>query len=284
MLSNIITKVNTRILSLLIGKEASLSDIARQTKTTKANTFKALKFLENNDIVRKNIYGRSHVYRFNFLHPNSEHIINLISKEKNERYNKKLKNLPLLVHCFLENALNGNYRGCIFFGSSIISDKYKDIDIFIILKNKDKIREIEKKLRIINKNLSAIFGTLEELEQGLKNQDMLYKNIIDGIVFGVNVIKIKHMVLFLRKKDIRERFILAYREILSCLEFKEKEYQEAHLEKGVIDLIYTILNYLDSSPKNDNDALSLFKQQLNKNKPKTIKEAIGLIEEYAWIL
>ncbi len=284
MLSKIITKVNDRILSLLIRKEASLSDIARQTKTTKANTFKALKFLESHDIVRKNIYGKSHIYRFNFLNSNSEYILKSIVKEKSENYNKKLKNLPLLVHYFLENALNSNYKGCIFFGSSIMQDKYADIDIFIILKNKDKAKEIEKKLKTINKNLSPILGTLEELEQGLKNQDMLYKNIIDGIAFGIDVITIKYREIFLRKKDIKDRFILAYREILSCLEFKEKEYQKAHLEKGAIDLIYAILNYFDFSPKNDNDALSLLKQKLNKNKPKTIKDALDFIKEYVGIL
>ena len=69
MLSKMIKTINWRILTYLIEKgEASLSDIARETKTTKANTFYGLKDLVSLDIVRKTIKGRTHLYRFNILY------------------------------------------------------------------------------------------------------------------------------------------------------------------------------------------------------------------------
>ena len=92
MLSKIVKGINWRILTFLIEREASLSDIARETGTTKANTFHALKKLENYDILRKKIQGRTHIYRFNFLHPQARYIINLAGEEKTMMYNKKLKN------------------------------------------------------------------------------------------------------------------------------------------------------------------------------------------------
>ena len=283
MLSEIITKLNWRILKFLIKREASLSEIARQTKTTKANTSNVLKLLEKYDIVRKNIQGRTHIYRFNFLHSQSKYFIDIFNEEQREEYNKKLTNIPKLMHSFLKNALSDNYKGCIFFGSSL-TEKYNDIDILIILKNKENTKEIEKKIKLIEKKLSPIFGTLKDLEQGIKARDMLYKNIINGISFKIDITHLKYKEIFLRKEDIIERFILAYRELLSCLEFKEKHYQKIHLEKGIMDFIYSILNYFDIFPKNDHEAIFLFKKELKESKPKTIKEALSIIKRYLWIL
>ena len=284
MLSKIITKLNLRIVNFLINNQANLSEIARKTNITKANTFKALKEISSLDIVRKTIIGKSHLYRFNFLHPKAKDILNIIEEKQKASYNEKLNNLPILTHSFLQNSLKQNYQGCIFFGSSINAN-YKDIDIFILLKSKRNTKEIGNKLKLIEKKVSPLFGSKEELETGIKNQDMLYKNIANGIYFGdLNIINIKCKELFLRKKDIVERFIMGYGDVLSCLEFPEKDYIKVHLEKGVMDLIYSILNYYDFFPKNDKEAINLFKSKLNETKPKSVKFAIKIIQKYAWIL
>ena len=283
MLSKIVTGINWRILTFLIEREASLSDIARETRTTKANTFHTLKKLEDYDIVRKTIQGRTHVYRFNFLHPQARYIINLAEEEKTITYNKKFQNLPVMIHTFLFQALKVNYKGCIFFGSSI-TETFKDIDLFVILREKKNTSEIEKKIKFINNKISVLFGSEEEFMNGIRNQDMLYKNILNGISFGLDITSIKYQNAFLKKEDIKERFIIGYREVLSCLEFKEKTYQRMHLEKGVMDMIYAILNYLDFTPRNDKEAVSLFKIKLKNKKPKTIKEAVSIAHKYAWML
>lgn len=283
MLSKIVTGVNWRILTFLIEREASLSDIARETGTTKANTFHTLKKLESYDILRKKIQGRTHIYRFNFLHTQARSIINLALEEKAMTYNKKLKNLPVIIHTFLFQALKVNYMGCIFFGSSI-TGTFKDIDIFVILKEKRNTSEIEKKIKLINNKISVLFGSEEEFINGIKNQDMLYKNILGGIPFGLDIISIKYQDAFLKKEDIKERFMIGYREVLSCLEFKEKTYRRTHLEKGIMDMIYAILNYFDLAPRNDKEAISLFKINLKNQKPETIKGAVSLAHKYSWML
>ena len=282
MLSKLITKkVDWRILNFLISEEASLSEIARKTKTTKANTFHTLKRLENIDLVRKTIHGKTHVYRFNFIHSLAKKIINIIEEEERSRYNSKLNNLPSLLHSFLSASLKKDYLGSIFFGSSL-EGKYRDIDIFIILKDKKSAKAIERKIKLIDKKLAPIFGREKELKIGIENKDMLYKNILNGITFGYNAKALKYNDYFLRKKDIKERYIIGYGDILSCLEFTEKNYVKIHLERGIMELIYSILNYFDFFPKNDKEALILFK--LKERKPQTVKEAIRLVEKYAWIL
>jgi hypothetical protein len=281
---SILKKVNWRILTFLIEKgEASLSDIARQTKTTKANIFYGLKELSNIDIVRGTAQGKTHVYRFNFLSRYSKDIVDLILHEQQKEYNKKFGNIPIVLHSFLESALKENYIGCIFFGSSL-SGEYKDIDVFIILKDKKNIEAIKKKLKLINQEISPIFGSKKELEAGVRNQDMLYKNIVYGISFGFDSYILKYNGSFLRKQDIKERLIIGYREVLSCLEFSEKEYVTVHLDKGVMDIIYAILNYFDIYPKNDREAISLFEKQTKEQKPRTVKNALQLFERYAWII
>lgn len=283
MLSKIIKKVNWRIVTFLIVKESSLSDISRGTKTTKANTFYALKELEELDFVRKIIRGRTHVYRFNFLHPQSKIIMDMYMEERRKAYNKKLGNMPIIIHSLLSHSLKKSYNGCIFFGSSL-EGKYNDIDIFILMEDRQNTSEIETKLKLIDKNVSPLFGSEKEIHNGIKNQDMFYKNILSGISFGSDIGKIKYEDMFLRKADINERLIIGYRDVLSCLEFTEKEYVKVHLEKGSMDIIYALLNYFDFSPKNGREAISLFKQKFKEPKPTTAKQAIGLVKKYAWIL
>ncbi len=284
MLSKLITSVNWRVLSFLADNEASLSEISRKTGTTKANTFRSLKGLEELDLARKTIQGKTHVYRFNFLHPEAGEILELITEERRMDYSKKFGNMPLLLHAFLSETLKEKYKGCIFFGSSLAWNKFNDIDVFVVLKEKEAVEIITSKLKLIDKRISPIFGTEEELEAGVNSQDMLYKNIACGIPFGPDLVNIKHKQFFLRKQDIRERFMFGYRELLSCLEFPEKKYQEVHFKRGLMDFIYSILNYYDLAPKNDVEAIQLFKKTIAKRVPATAKEAIRTMEKNSWIL
>ncbi len=283
MIEFINRKLSPRILNFLIWGEASLSDIARETKTTKANTFNTLKRLESADIVRKDIRGKTHIYRFNLLYPNSNLFLEIMEEEKRSIYIKKLNYIPKIINLFLENLLKENYLGCIFFGSSLIG-RYKDIDLFIVLKKIKNTKEIDAKLKLINKDISPVFGSLEELKRGIGNKDMLYVNIVNGISFKLDILNIRHRDAFLRKEDIKERLILGYREVLSCLEFKDKEYIKVHFEKGIMDFIYAILNYYDMFPRNDKEAIILFEKKLNEKIPKKIKDAVDLINRYSIIL
>src|SRR3989338_4086759 len=111
MLSKLVTVVNWRVLKFLAGGEASLSEIARKTKTTKANTFRSLKQMEKWDIVRKNIQGKTNIYRLNLLHPKAREISELIEEDRRDDYNSRLGSIPNMLHSFLSLALKANYGG-----------------------------------------------------------------------------------------------------------------------------------------------------------------------------
>src|SRR3989338_4717143 len=281
MLSKIITKINIRILKIILEEKASLSEIARKSKTTKANVFHSLKGLEKEDLVRKEIRGRTHIYRFNYLHPLSRKIHTFFIEERKQEYNQKTNASPVLLNCLLENMLKKNYHGCIFFGSSL-EEKYRygDIDVFIMIIGAKK-NILKNKIIKINEKISPIFGTKKELERGIREADMLYKNIIKGIPFNCEdfILELNHRQVFLRKKDITERFVLGYREIESCLEFREKEYAAKHLERGTMDIIYAALNYFDLFPENDLQARKMFKKQFGFIFSTHTKEAIKEAEK-----
>jgi len=286
MLLKIITKINRRVLKILLEEKASLSEIARKSKTTKANVFHSLKGLEKEDLVRKEIRGRTHIYRFNYLHPLARKIHTLFTEERKQEYNQKTNAFPVLLNCLLENMFKKNYQGCIFFGSSL-EEKYGygDIDVFVMIVGAKK-NILKNKITKINEKISPIFGTKKELERGIREEDMLYKNVVKGIPFSCEdfILELNHRQVFLRKKDITERFVLGYREIESCLEFREKEYAAKHLERGTMDIIYAALNYFDLFPENDLQARKMFKKQFGFIFSTHTKEAIKEAEKIGGVI
>jgi len=282
MLSMIITKkVNQRIVQILLKRRASLSEIARESNTTKANVFYALRELEKEDIIRKEIQGRTHVYRFNFLRRGAKDMMTFFLEETKNEYIQKMNGLPTLLNSMLENIFKNKYHGCIFFGSSL-KERYNDIDVFVLLDGA-KPSTLQREVRGLCEKISLVLGTKHELEEGIKHEDMLYRNIVKGIPFGCEnlILELRHRQVFLRRKDMVERLTLGYREILSCLEFTEKEYVEKHLEKGTADIMYAVLHYFELFAENDTQAKKMFKKQLgftfsdNVEKAKKQAEKIG---------
>lgn len=266
-----------------MDREASLSEIARDSNTSKANISRSLRMLERNDLVRKEIQGRTHLYRFNRLHSQTLEIEKQFLKKRKEAYNQKINGLPALLNLLLENILKDKYQGCIFFGSSLTSS-FRDIDVFVMVKDvKNDI--LVKEIKAINPKISPVIGTRKELELGFSQEDMLYKNISKGIAFNCEdfILTLRRKSFSLRRKDIQERFILGYREVLSCLEFSEKGYTKKHLEKGIMDITYAALNYSDVFPENDSKAMKIFKKQFGfwfSNSAKTAKsqaEKLGAV-------
>lgn len=286
MISSMITMNDVKILKALLSQDSSISELSRITKITKARVSDSVKRLEKRDFVRKNIVGKNHIYRINNLNSKTSVLIKLINSEKAEKYNSKLENVPNLIDSFLKNSLGEKYKGCLFFGSSTEKEKFNDIDVFIMTNNAQQKGELTKKIKLIDIRLSPIFGTQEELKNGLKEKDMLYQNIARGIQYSCEefALELLYEDKLLRKKDIQERFILGYREILSCLEFQEKEYAKNHLKKGCMDVIYSILNYFDFSPRNDSEAELLFKEKFKTKIPTTLKDSIKMAKHFGGVL
>lgn len=277
MLSKVLTKNNSKLLDYLLREEASLSELARRIKITKTRAFYSLKELEKLDWVRKTIRGKTHVYRFNFLHSRAKEIIKIILSEKKEEYNKKLKGLPRFIDTFLATVFKAKYQGCLFFGSSLEEREFRDIDLFIMLRDFKQKKELKDQFKIIEERLSLVLGTRKEISKGVKAKDMLYLNIIAGLPFSCEdfMLETKYDDYFLRRTDINERFILGNREIFSCLEFKETNYIKRHLEKGIMDLVYVALNYLELFPRNDWEAKKLFKEKVKLKIPNKVGGAIN---------
>ncbi|MEK6845619.1 MAG: helix-turn-helix domain-containing protein, partial [Nanoarchaeota archaeon] len=275
-------RVNERVLDILLERKASLSGIARASNTTKANVFRSLKALEEKDLVRKEILGKTHLYRFNFLHHQAMEIEKQFQEERRDSYNQKMNHQPALLNYLLENMLGHKYQGCIFFGSSL-TGSYRDIDVFVMT-TKVKEASLIEEIKHINPKISPTFGTKEELELGLGQEDMRYKNISNGIPFHCEefILAFRRKAPLLKRKDIQERFILGYREILSCLEFPEKEYVHKHLKKGIMDIAYSALNYYELYPRNDSQAKEKFKKQFGfwfSNSIKTVKSQAEKVGE-----
>lgn len=276
MLAKIITKkLNYRIIDYLVDKVGIVTSIAKAIKSKKANVSKALRELEGEGIVVKDIIGRSHSYSFNYSHPEAKEIIKFVLMNRANELSTKLDNLPKFMDAYLRLTLKGNYLGLIVFGSALTGN-YKDIDIFVILnklENKDKVIE---SVKLINNKISPIVGTKKELRKGAINQDALYKNIIGGVPFGCLdfIFNPRYGVFFLKREDIEERFIIGYREIQSCRRFKDdKIYLKNHLKKGIFDIIYALLNYKNIIARNDKEAEQFFKKIFKCRVPTTIKQA-----------
>ncbi|MEK6858079.1 MAG: hypothetical protein AABX39_05825, partial [Nanoarchaeota archaeon] len=187
---------------------------------------------------------------------------------------------------FLKNVLKEKYFGSIFFGSSTDREKFNDIDVFILTQEIKQKSELIKKIKLIDSRISAIFGSREEIKAGVDEKDMLYRNILGGVPYSCEEFlqSLLYKDQLLREKDIRERFILGYREILSCIEFKEKEYLDKHLDKGLMDVIYALLNYFDIFPKNDSEAKDFFMERFKIIMPATVKECLSLANKFGVIL
>ena len=281
MLAKIITKkLNYRIIDYLLDNKDTVTSIADNINSKKANVSKTLRELEKNNLVVKKIMGRSHIYNLNYLHPESREIINFLLTNRANKLNTKLENMPRFIDSYLKVALKGNYLGLIVFGSSI-TEKYNDIDIFIVLNKLENIGKITENLKSINKKISPIIGTKKELENGIDNNDSLYLNIVHGIPFSClnHTINLRYKNTILKRKDIEERYIIGYREIQSCEKFKDdKTYIKNHLEKGIFDIIYALLSYKQLTARNDIEAKQLFKKIFKCSLPTTLNQA-GLFAE-----
>lgn len=276
MLAKIINKkLNYRIMDHLKDNEDTVTSIAKSINSKKANVSKALRELERNNIVTKEIIGKSHKYNLNYLHPESKEIINFLLINASNRLNTKLQNLPKFINAYLRLSLKENYLGLIVFGSAL-TGRYNDIDFFIILKKSKNKEQITGNLKLINKKISPIIETKKELEKGINNNDGLYLNIISGIPFGCLdiIINLRYKTDFLKRKDIEERYLIGYREIQSCKKFKnDKIYIKNHLERGIFDIIYALLNYKQATARNDIEAKELFKKIFKYKIPTNLTEA-----------
>lgn len=249
-------ELNYRILEHLLYSEQNVTKIAKEINSTKARVSIALNELQKKNLVIKKIFGKSHVYTLNKLSHEFKNIARIIIENDLEKLNYKLDNLPKIADAYLKSILKESYLTAIFFGSVISEKEYRDIDVYVILHDKyNKASELSRRLLMLNAKLSVIFGTIKELREGIQNKDSLFENILNGLPSSSieQFIELKYNQDRLKRKDIEERFMLAVRELHLGL-------SEKNIERAVFDLAYAALNSLNQEPKNDSEAVELFKK------------------------
>ncbi len=248
-------ELNHRILAYILDREDNVTNIAKAIKSTKARVSIAINELEERKLVAKRVFGRSHVYAVNKLAYGFKAIAGIIIQQKAELLNYRLEDLPKIADSYLRSILKENYLLAIFFGSAINEDEYRDIDVYIILQKKyDKAAELKKRLILLNSKLAPIFGTIDELNAGIKNKDSLYANILNGLPANNTdrFAEFKYREELLKRTDTEERYVLALREL-------QLELGAENIERAVFDAAYAALICLGNAAKNDNEAIELCK-------------------------
>ena len=119
MLAKIITKkLNYRIVDFLLDNEGTVTSIAQSIGSKKANVSNTVRELEEHEIVVKEVVGKSHKYRLNYLHPDAKEIVGFLLMNKSNELNSRLENLPKFVDSYLRLVLREDYSGLIVFGSA----------------------------------------------------------------------------------------------------------------------------------------------------------------------
>ncbi len=273
--------LTNRIIMFLLENQGSVTEIAKKIGSTKARVSESIRELESLNIVKKEVLGRTHNYSFNYLNPFSKEIYRMFLVKKSNDLNKKLNYLPSILTEYLKRIFKKNFEGMIFFGSCILEEEFRDIDVFLLFSGKQDLKTIEKAIKDFetfyrNHKLSYLIGTKKEIvDNYLKKEDMFYQNLMKGVPFGC-----LNFFLDLRFKeheailnDIIDRTITGLREVINSLkERDDKRYVRKHMENGLFNIIYAFLRYHGKSASNDYEAMNLVSEYLTKKEVQTLRK------------
>lgn len=169
LLNFFINTTEQKILNFLaqnLGKSFFDKEVAQRTKISRGATNKALRDLAKSRLVIKEKRGRMNFYQASTANP--------ILKEF-----KVLRNVILLLP--LIKRLKKTSEKIILFGSASRGENYKDsdVDLFILAHDKERIKEIIKKLKV--KFLQLIIKTPTEFVTIEKKDPTFYQEITRGI-------------------------------------------------------------------------------------------------------
>ena len=155
-------KTNTqKTLDFLISAgngELERAEIEKKTRLSKAGVNFALKELVKFDLAAKKVKGRSHLYKADFSNP----VV------------KQLKSLKIIIQILpLIKKISRFSQKVVLFGSSSRGENLpdSDVDLFILSRNKEAVKEIIKKSGFRNK-IQAIIKTPVEFAKMEKNDQI----------------------------------------------------------------------------------------------------------------
>lgn len=166
------------------GKKTSINQIAKEISKAPSGAFKELKKMEKDGIVLKEKIGNSIIYNLNAGNLETKRLAEIaLIKEKKERLkqNPQLSVISKDMEAFAEYS-----EVLILFGSATRTKEFRDIDIFVITKEKF-IKDIEitagKLSQLYGKSVSPLIISYSDFIKNVKAKDKVILEIImSGIV------------------------------------------------------------------------------------------------------
>lgn len=277
-------KLDMRLIRALFDEEASVTGLAGKAGSSKIRVSLALRKLMKEDIVKREVIGRTHRYSFNYCHRSAGEALRLVLAERAEEFRSRIS--AGFIFEFLKSVLGSKLSSIIFFGSCVSGQEFRDVDIFLVFKEEkeeqEKIGRIFEELGLFfGLKFSFMLGTEKEVEEGcLSKKDMFYANLMKGLPFGCEDFFISLKFREHATADARERFILGVRELISCRKHGDDPlFLKRHLEKGLFDLVYSALKYSGYSPADDYEAMRQAKEVLRTELPEKAKRGKASVRE-----
>ncbi len=175
-----------RLLSQAPGKATYVKEIRKYTGAGNFAIANALKYLVKYKIVEVSKYGNRKLYRINMLNPIAKKILEIFDIEK-----EKLRDLQPSIVTKLAKIVDRITETTspiqiILFGSYAkgSTTRYSDIDLCVILPNKDK-KAKQRLLRLNIKNVQLHCFYQSEFEKLKKAKDTLVEQILTE---GINLL------------------------------------------------------------------------------------------------
>ncbi|MBN2142745.1 hypothetical protein JW711_05450 [Candidatus Woesearchaeota archaeon] len=158
-------------------KEYNSSNIAKEVGKTRVGTFKALKALEQKQLVTSKVLGKARFYKFNLASPFARKSVELLLMDeanKHQRWIEEFKEIFETVNV------------AILFGSIINRRNANDIDLMLVypIDSNDRVNSyVAAKNEMMTKKIHLLKQTKEDLMKNLKNKDAVIIDVIrNGIV------------------------------------------------------------------------------------------------------
>ena len=170
--------------------------LAKQLNINHANANKLCIGLYNKKLFAKEDIGNAIYYSFNYGNQEALKFIEYLLSIEEKQFPKWLK-----VELYQLKKLRENIKLGFVFGSSIKSDRFNDIDVFLMYDKKrtesvNKIKTEIRKSGLIEKPIRYVEITEKDIEKN-KNEKIFYSIISDNLIFH-NVQKYIEVVLCLR--------------------------------------------------------------------------------------
>lgn len=194
-------EAKVRILRFLFrtGAQWNGRQIAREVGVTPATSHKALQGLHKEDVLLLQNVGKTHLYSLN----NGNYIVSGLLKPLFNREDKVLSGIVSIIKkSIISSAVKNNIISVVLFGSvNLRKDSPKsDIDLAVIVKDKERLHKVESLFESIDKKISAEFGntvlpyfnTAAEFRAKRKRGLDIIKNILKSntLIYGEEAGKI----------------------------------------------------------------------------------------------